>query len=598
MDKRTILAIVLSMAVMLGFPMIQNRFFPPAATEAPVESPQTQERVVPQADAPYQPSASDVAPSISAEGTQEIIPLQTVVVETDLIQVELTNAGGNVRSYRLKQHLDKGEPVEMILRGDNEPEAFAVAFGNMDNVLSSRTLPDTRNFRVRRISPYEVEFSQDFALADGQFTMTKRYLFQPDEYMFELTIILDGGQSVSSFNFGGAGYTLFFAPQIGPSFEKLDQRYEFRHFLTFRGGKMRMERVTEKAPVLVTNQPSWAAIAGKYFILAALPYPRSYDIGFSVRAEDGLPNASRMFISRPNSSASIIEDKYHFYLGPKNLDSLHMYDKGDNAFRLRETGLGTAATTRGILAPLENGMKWLLAFFYRGIPNYGVAIIFLTILIKLVTFPLTKKSSEATLKMQALAPKIKEIQEKNKGNPQKMNAEMGEFYRKEGYNPLSGCLPMLIQLPILLAMFNMFNNHFDLRGAVFIPGWIPDLAAPEFIFTFPNDFTLPFLGWTALRLLPFIYVGSQLLYGMVVQTPGQQSNSQMKLMLYAMPVIFFFVLYNMPSGLLVYWIMSNVLTMLQQLGINKYLRRKKAATAVEPPKPIISGGTSKKRKRK
>jgi YidC/Oxa1 family membrane protein insertase len=214
-----------------------------------------------------------------------------------------------------------------------------------------------------------------------------------------------------------------------------------------------------------------------------------------------------------------------------------------------------------------------------------------TLVVKLITFPLTKKGTENTLRMQALAPKIKEIQEKNKGNPQKTNAEMAEFYKKEGYNPLSGCLPMLIQFPIFIAMYNLFNNHFDLRGAMFIPGWIPDLSVPEYVYEFPGNFSLPLLGWTAIRLLPFIYVGSQLLYGKVTQTPDQKGNTQMKMMLYAMPLIFFFILYDVPSGLLLYWIMSNVLTMVQQVGLNKYhARKKKAALAANGPAPVIAPG--------
>ena len=146
-------------------------------------------------------------------------------------------------------------------------------------------------------------------------------------------------------------------------------------------------------------------------------------------------------------------------------------------------------------------------------------------------------------------------------------------------------------------MFSLFNNHFDLRGAMFIPGWITDLSRPESVFDFPDN-PLPFLGWTALRLLPFIYVGSQLLYGKVTQNPSQGGAGQMKIMLYAMPIIFFFVLYNMPSGLLVYWIMSNVLTMVQQIIINKYILAKKTAAAAQEPPPVIAPGRPKKKKKK
>jgi YidC/Oxa1 family membrane protein insertase len=185
--------------------------------------------------------------------------------------------------------------------------------------------------------------------------------------------------------------------------------------------------------------------------------------------------------------------------------------------------------------------------------------------------------------MQSLSPKIKELQEKYKNNPQKLNTEMAALYKQEGYNPIAGCLPMLLQIPIFFAMYNLFNNHFDLRGAMFIPRWIPDLSLPEAIWNFPAGFRVPILGWTALRLLPFIYVGSQLLYGKVTQTPDQTGNTQMKIMLYVMPIMFFFILYDVPSGLLLYWIFSNLLTLGQQVLINKVLLpRKKAKTSPEP----------------
>jgi len=614
MEKRTVIAIVLSMVVMLGFFFIQSLLFPPPKPAASsTAQPVAESTGAPGVNAPNVtpapdgdqnavsvPSASQAAgPAAVPETRGEAVPAQTVTIETDLIKVVLSNAGGEIVSFQLKKHMDGGQPVEMILRGAAEPQAFAIAFGNAEDVIAKRIKPEERNFRVKRISDLIVEFSQDFDTpSGGRFTLVKRYEFKPGEYMFELSVSMDGGYSVNAFDFQGAAYTLFYSPQIGPKFEKLDQRYEYRHYLTYKG-KLRTEKVSEKEPLLINTQPSWAAIAGKYFTFIALPYANQYEIGFSAQSEGGLSAASRMYITRPAQNISRIEDKYQFYLGPKNQETLTIYERGDNAFKLRETGLVEVANTRGFLAPLETLLKWFLMFFYKFIPNYGIAIILLTVLVKLLFFPLTKKGSESTIRMQTLSPKIKEIQEKYKGNPQKMNAEMAEFYKKEGYNPLSGCLPMVIQIPIFFAMYNLFNNHFDLRGAVFIPGWIPDLSLPEAIYNFPGNFKLPILGWSALRLLPFIYVGSQLLYGKVTQTPDQQGNAQMKIMLYAMPIVFFFILYDVPSGLLIYWIMSNVLTMVQQLSINKYLARKKAAAAAqEPVKTVIAPGPSRKKKKK
>jgi len=615
MEKRTLLAVVLSMGVMLVFFIIQDIMFP----RQPLPPPEQQARELPgQAERGLGEAAMPlfaIPPGEEADAEaeafiREAVPLQELVVETGRIRVVLSNAWGNIVSFQLLNHLDRGEPVEMIFTGEAPSRAFAVAFGNIDDAMAGRIVPEQRNFRVRRVSPFIVEFSQDFGTpAGGYFTMTKRYEFTPDEYMFELTTTLEGGPGMHYFNFQGAAYTIMFGPQIGPSFRRLTGRHheEFRTFRYFerggRRGRLRTENLSGRNPAaVISTLPSWAAIEGKYFALVVMPLTPNYDIGFSIRDEEGLSDASRMYISRPPLIGSRHEGRYRFYFGPKNQQSLIIYERGDNAFGLRDTGLSELARGGSFppLAPLERGLKWLLTFFYtRTISNYGVAIIFLTIFVKVVLFPLTKKASEGTLRMQALAPKIKEIQERNKGNPQKMNMEMGEFYKREGYNPISGCLPMLIQLPIFLAMFGLFSTHFELRGAVFIPGWIVDLSAPEYVFM-SETFALPLLGWDALRILPFIYVGSQLLYGKAIQTPAQMGNPMMmKMMLYGMPLIFFFVLYNMPSGLLVYWIMSNILTMVQQVGINKYMARRKALmAAAEPPKPVIAPGGARKKKKK
>ena len=213
---------------------------------------------------------------------------------------------------------------------------------------------------------------------------------------------------------------------------------------------------------------------------------------------------------------------------------------------------------------------------HRFVPNYGIAIIILTILVKVALWPLTHKSYESTGKMQTLNPKIQEIREKYKDNPQKMNEAMANLYKKEGVNPLGGCLPLALQFPFFIAMFGVFNNHFDLRGATFIPGWITDLSAPESVLNF-GSFTVPFLGWNDLRLLPIIFDASQLLSSKLMQNPAAGSSAgQMKMMQYGMPIMFFFILYNMPSGLLVYWIFSNFLTVGQQYFISQ--RRKQQAT--------------------
>jgi len=614
MEKNTILAVVLSTVVLIGFYILQGILYKPAepvipsvdqppavtAVETPVqdtaqELPQTSQQTLPQDSASGQTYSIDAGPQT----------VEHITINTELLTVVFTNAGGDMVSWKLKEHFDKDDNVNMIFSGSNEAHAFTVAFGGLD------AKPVTSLFYVNRLSEYSIEFYRDFLIpgaasgSNEKFRLTKRYDLKPRDYMFELTITLDAEHSPQGINYAGNAYTLSFGPQIGPRFDKLDNRYDYRQYITFTNGKRKNVKVNE----VIDTRPSWAAISGKYFAFIAIPYLAQYSISFSESPESGLTSASRFNLIRPAVSASRTSDTYRFYLGPKSQEELVIFNTGRNdtnpktgrnEFNLKDTKLVEVSNTRGVLAPLEKLLKWLLLIFYKIIPNYGVAIILLTLFVKILFFPLTKKGSEATLRMQALAPKIKELQEKYKDNRQKLNAEMALFYQKEGYNPISGCLPMLLQIPIFFAMYNLFNNHFDLRGAAFIPGWIPDLSLPEAIWNFPEGFRLPILGWTAIRALPFIYVGSQLIYGKVTQMPGQQSNGQMKMMLYFMPIAFFFILYNVPSGLLIYWIFSNILTLVQQVIINRYIMAKKAQMQDEPepviaPKNVIAPKKKKKK---
>jgi YidC/Oxa1 family membrane protein insertase len=618
MESKTLLAILLSIAVLVIFYIAQGILYPPTQAKITQNTPsqgESQQPIVPVTElsppleAPPPLEMSPPSEALVETFPQETIPVapaanltdsgpayeERVTIQTELLTVVLSSVGGDIVSWKLKEHNDKDDFVEMVLSGDREAHAFTLAFGGLD------AQPLSSLFYVNRISEYTVEFYRDFSIPNnetGKFRLVKRYEFKPKDYMFELTVSLDGGHSVPGFNFGGSAYTLSFGPQMGPRVAKFDGRDDYRQYITYTNGKIKKEKINNSNPTIITSSPKWAAISGKYFTCIAIPLLTAQcNINFSEKPEPGIHSASRLNIIRPVLNSSRTEDSYRFYLGPKSQDTLYTYNNGDNGFGLTDMQLVEAASSKGILSPLEKVLKWFLLIFYKVIPNYGVAIILLTLLVKIVFFPLTKKGSEATLRMQALAPKMKELQEKYKDNRPKLNQEMAELYKKEGYNPLSGCLPMLLQLPIFIAMYSLFNNHFDLRGAMFISGWIPDLSMPESIINFPPGFRVPILGWTALRLLPFIYVGSQLLYGKVTQTP-EQMNPQMKMMIYVMPIVFFFVLYDMPSGLLVYWIFSNLLTMVQQMAINKYLAPKRAAQAAAAAASAAAASSTPPKKRK
>ena len=303
------------------------------------------------------------------------------------------------------------------------------------------------------------------------------------------------------------------------------------------------------------------------------------DVVFSTEIEVNDYANAQVMLTRKAIMESSTKDSYYFYVGPRTEKNLKIYNNSqDNPWGLSNMKLNESLQSSGILSWLESILKFCMELIYKIIPNWGVSIIILTIIIKFLLFPLTKKSSMGTLKMQELQPQIKEIQDKYKDQPDKLNMEMSKLYKESGYNPLSGCLPLLLQFPLIFAMYNLFNNYFEFRGAMFIPGWIPDLSIGDIV---PLPGNIPVLG-SQIHLLPVIYLASQLIFGKVTQSSAAAggNNTQMKIMMYGMPIMFFFIFYNAPAGLLLYWTVSNVLQLFQQMFINKMMQAKRAEMAL------------------
>ncbi|MDR0289971.1 MAG: membrane protein insertase YidC, partial [Treponema sp.] len=397
MEKNTLLAIVLCIVVLVGFYFIQGIFFPPVVSQpaqtASGAEPPPAVAPAPDLTAPLEPSSPGMEqlPPVDSALPPETSQLETtadtgpeyeqrVTIQTELLEVVFSSAGGDVVSWKLRKHKDNDDYVEMVLSGNREAHAFTVAFGG----LSAQ--PVSSFFYVNRISPYSVEFYRDFLVpnsrsvsgGNARFRLVKRYDFKPEEYMFELTISLDGGHDVPGFNFDGSAYTLSFGPQMGPRFEKLDNRIDFREYTTYTNGKLKKEKVNDSNPSIINSSPKWAAVSGKYFTCIAVPLLPQYDLNFSERSEAGIPSASRLNIIRPALNNSRTSDIYRFYLGPKNQDDLYIYNNGNNGFNLTDMQLIEIASSRGLLSPLEKALKWLLLAFYKMIPNYGVAILLLT----------------------------------------------------------------------------------------------------------------------------------------------------------------------------------------------------------------------------
>jgi YidC/Oxa1 family membrane protein insertase len=510
----------------------------------------------------------------------------TYTIRTDLVTAVLSNKGGQLVSLKMNKHLDKGQPVEMVFAGDEGSYFFGTSFGDYGTPASKDLMA------AKRIDDYTVEFSRTYysSGADGAkvpFTFRKRFTFKPKEYLFDFQVGIENSEKgVPNINNNGFAYTVFLGPQLGPKFDKLSTYDESRKYYTYANGKRASVSLKPNSVKTVKERVFWASVVGKYFSLIAVPGSAPYTVIYNSNSVPGVPTVSQLSFSRSPLTSSSVMDSIRFYIGPNQSAELSRYnDPKKNAYGDSDLKINLIVDANPLFGWLEWLLKKSMIIFHLLIPNWGIAIILVTILVKALFFPLTLKGSISMAKMAELQPKMAELQAKYKDKPDKLNQEMAEFYKREGYNPLSGCLPTLIQIPIFFAMYNLFNTHFDLRGAMFIPGWIPDLSRPDTVFDFP---TVNLVIWqvSAIRILPVIYVVSQLLYGKYTQSTSTQTGqnaNQMKIMLYAMPVFFFFILYNAPAGLLVYWIVSNVLTIGQQMVTNKIMHQRKLAAQAAMP---------------
>ena len=312
------------------------------------------------------------------------------------------------------------------------------------------------------------------------------------------------------------------------------------------GGNRDAAGVPATTSVGVPGARTWLAVKNRFFVTALVGL--TGDAGFvatidrDMTRQDYVPksvSAAMKFTSLPETRS------YTLYLGPKKQDLL--WDLG-----LKDV--------------MEFGMwRWLcypmvkvLNVFNSWIPNYGVAIILLTIFVRILFWPLTHKSTVGMRKMQEIQPLMKEIQKKYKDNPQRMQQETWQLYRDHKVNPLSSCLPMLIQIPVFIALFNVLRSTVELRYAPFL--WIADLSEPEALFAS----WFPFGG---LNILPILMAGTMALQSAL--TPSSGDAKQQRMMMVMMPIMMLVMFYNFPSALSLYWTLSQVFSIVQMWWIRK-----------------------------
>ena len=528
MDRQSLLAFLLIGIIIVFYPWYMSLV-------SPVDVSTSDEYVV------EQKASFDIEETPKQQKTQSIgnnnsSPLQTINVKTNLYDLTISNkSGGSLMSYSLysfSDHSDKLVNLIDELNSNNLLLSFISVDGdkvslnhNWSPLSSSRTISVDKG---QKSLTYSTRYQ-------GQ-TIEKKLTFYPDSYNIDIDVLFKQPSKFISRN----QYNLGWSGGLPPTEKNISNDYQFFEGFASLGGehmgaKPKKGKLTEESQ---KGSTLWSAIKTKYFISAIIPN----DPGIAARVESELVDKRPVYNTEITQSTSS-SNSFTLYLGPLDYDNLKAFDVDLES----NVDLGWA-----LFRPIGQLISWMLTKMYAIIPNYGVVVILFAFLIKLLLNPLTVKTFESTRKMQALAPEINKIKEKYKNDPQKMSRAQMELYKSSGANPMGGCLPMLIQMPILVSVFSIFRSKIEFRGAPFF-GWIDDLSVPD---------TLTELGGFPINILPVLMGSTMFIQQKMMAAPNADANQ--KTMMYVLNAFFLFLFYSFPSGLNLYYFVFNLLSIIQQ----------------------------------
>lgn len=583
MERRLILAFMVSMAVIIGW----NAFFAPPApknTPAKIEkaapakeakAPLPDENAQKPAGAMLPEKGKEIpAPTPAADASKDNAvptpapaapkaPEVLKVIETPLFKATFTSYGARLKSFVLKAE------KYAVPTGSGATQAIDLV-SSKDGSLPYTLLLDNANFRYDPDAPFEIDGADAKSIVFSQSTpqgviVRKRFALRSD-YLFDLDVSVENN----------AAQPISFFPKLRLNSSQNDEQVKKVLFSSTQENvqfpkayidgavweEMSRDKLAEEQ--VAKGAITWAGIDDRYFLLSVLP------LG-AARSQIATQNHAKAYINakgEPHHSYTTVLNhslekqelapgakktlNYRLFIGPKEYDLLKRI-----GFNLSDS------VDFWVLGFLAIPMLYVLKYSYWLIPNWGVAIILLTILVKLITIPLTHKSQVSMQRMSALKPKVDALKEKHKDDKQVFNQKVMELYKSEGVNPLGGCLPILLQMPIYFALYRMLQNAVELFNSTFIPGWLNDLVQPDPYFILPV--LMAALMWLQQHITPAM---------------DAQQAKMMKWMMPAMMLVFMIVL---PAGLVLYIVVNSLLSVIQQWWMNK---RQKEKTAMGPaPKP-------------
>lgn len=500
------------------------------------------------AEAAKAPAAPTPTPAAEVPGRIAATKEEPFTVDTDLYKIQFSNRGGVVKSWLLKKFRDQsGKPLELVNQSalSKTPAPFSVWM--KDDKTASEL-----NYAYYAAKPLDDHLGIEYTFSDGKTAIKKTFHFGKNSYLSQFTseITENGVPAAHLIEWRGG----FGDPTV---LNRIQAQQAVYYNVTDSKLVTKDAKAAKDGDISSSGNYSFAGLDDTFFAFLVLPKDNTSTQYLVTKDEVPVSPGGKEDLHVGAAIGGDSVNRFAVYVGPKDVDILKTVDP--KLQQLIDWGWFWF-----IAQPLFQALHFLNDQFVH---NYGWSIVLITIVINLLLLPLRLSSLKSARKMQTLQPQIAAINAKYKGlklnDPRKaeQNQEIMDLYKKHGANPLGGCLPMVIQLPFIYGFYKVLSVTIEMRGAHWL--WVTDLSQPESL---------------AIHLLPIIMIGTQFM--MQKLTPNPTMDPQQAKMMQFMPLMFGFFFYNMPSGLVLYWLTSNIVGIVQQVLINKYT----PAPVVEAPK--------------
>ncbi|MBM4171461.1 MAG: membrane protein insertase YidC [Ignavibacteria bacterium] len=499
---------------------------------------------------------------------------EIVTIDTDLTRIELTSKGARIRKYYLKEFgtwyrddikdttnfYDKHVQLVNSKDGGDFNILFVTKEGKLVNTSSLDFKSNLKNYYYKLSAEDSLVINYEFEAANNKF-IRKNFIIYGNDYSSKVDVEFENMDDViSSFR-----YDVVWSNGLNFVEKNSVDEANYSNASAFSGEEQVIVDATspgEKETKDINGKVDWVAVKNKYFAAVISPnLPNdeggAYFEGTHVNLLDGTREYYSASLKIPFKNQKIQKDSFLLYLGPIDYDLLKNYGRNFETV----VDFGSFFGLKFIIRPIsEYVLLPLLQFLHSIIPNYGLVIIIFSIIIKIALHPLTRQSLKSMKKMQLLQPKIAELKEKHKDDPQKVQKETMKLYSTYGINPMGGCLPLFFQMPILIALWSLFNVAIDIRQKPFAL-WIDNLSQPDVIARLP--FKIPLFG---IDVISGLALGLGIT--MFIQQKMSVKDPSQKAIVYIMPVMFTLMFMTFPSGLNLYYMMFNLLSIGQQYYVN------------------------------